>query len=123
MCQSTFARVLHQLFTDYRDGVTQAEANEAEFDAADDLANLFRDAGYAAQVRAEADAEGATCVIFTNYPSREVAEFLHRRHISAGLIDWSESDHATATYSVRYLGTTLALVAHQRPPIALAEAA
>ena len=123
MCQSTFARVLHQLYTSYRDGVAQAENNEAEFDAADDLARLIRDAGHAAQVRAEADAEGCTCVVFTNYPTRDISAFLHRYHISASLVDWSESDHATATYSVRFQGVSIALVAHQRPTIGMAEAA
>lgn len=123
MCQSTFASVLHQLYSQYRNSVSIAENNEAEFDAADALARVFRDAGHAAQVRAEVDEDGATCVIFTNYPSRDVGSFLQRQKISASLVDWCESSHDTATYSVRFHGVRLALVAHQRPTIHMTEAA
>lgn len=121
--RSTFSTVLSQLFAMHCAMITTAENHEAEFDAADQLRDLFNDAGHTAQVKAEADEDGITVVIFTSAPPTLVIEFLAQRGITATMIDFLDNDEATTgTYAVRFHGVELALVA-RHGKTALREAA
>lgn len=121
--RSTFSSVLSQLFAEHSHMVAVAENHEAQFDAADELRDLFNNAGHTAQVKAETDEDGVTVVIFTAMDPAHVISFLGQGGIPGVLIDFFDNDDATTgTYSVRFHGVDLALVA-QRGKVPMKEAA
>jgi hypothetical protein len=110
--RSTFSTVLSQLFAQHSAMVAMAENHEAQFDAADQLAELLNHAGHTAQVKAETDDDGVTVVIFSTLEPAKVLEFLSQRGIAAAMVDFFDNNEATiGTYAVRFHGVELALVA------------
>lgn len=116
MRYKTLALVQKQLFEQYQHMMDRAADNEANFDAADELAQLLHTAGYAAQVRTEVDADEVTLVIFTNVPPARMPD-LELHGIDVNMIDFHDSEHhITGTYRVIFHGVELSVVAHgQRP--------
>lgn len=116
MRYKTLALVQKQLFEQYQHMMDRAADNEANFDAADELAQLLHTAGYAAQVRTEVDADEVTLVVFTNVPPARMPD-LELHGIDVNMIDFHDSEHhITGTYRVIFHGVELSVVAHgQRP--------
>ncbi len=122
--RSTFSTVLSQLFAQHSAMVAVAENHEAQFDAADELRDLFNNAGHTTQVKAKADEDGVTVVIFTAIDPAQVIGFLSQRGITSTLIDHFDNDATTTgTYAVRFHGVDLALVAQRGKSHQLREAA
>lgn len=112
MRYSTFAALREDLFQHYRAAMGVVQIHEADCGAADDLAEMFREAGYTANVRGEADAEGLTLVVFTNCPTVLVHAFLEHRGAACSTVDYLSSDEMdTATYAVKLHGCSVSLVA------------
>lgn len=83
------------------------------FDAADNLANAIRHAGYPARVRFETDDEGVTVAIFTATPPNDLPALAQRLGSKVRLMDYysnANGEKRIATYNVAHQGVALVVV-------------